>query len=201
MYGDSVIVSARRWCSSVALLAALTTAACGGEKKAAPVEHAPVKLDDAQSATVARFVGTWTHAGGAAEQDAANNAVKAITAEMNGLIRGMAEERLLETVRLDATITFSEKDGIVTITRSEQPQPFKAPADGRVFDMQTAKGDDAKGSLQIEGETLVTKVETDEGGGGRTYSIDAEGNLQISSRTFSPRLPGDVLYTAHYAKP
>lgn len=184
----------------VSLAALLLLAACG-KTEVESVQLGPVTLDDAQKQILARFVGPWQHAGGATEQEAAMAAVRTVTAQMNGLIRGMAESRLEQTVRLDAGLTIEEKDGIVTIARSEQAKPFVAPADGQTFDMQTSDGDDGRGSLRIEGDTLHTHVQTEDGGGERFYRIDAEGTLIISARTFSPRLPGDIEYTATYARP
>jgi len=176
--------------------------ACGRDDAppAAPAAPTSAELSAEQRAAVERFVGTWSYAGGEAEQEAANEAVRTVTGQMNGLIQGMAEERLLPAAKLDATITFAEKDGIVTITRSEQPQPFQAPADGRTFEMKTAEDEDAKGTLTVVDGALVTTVETEDGGGGRTYRIDDAGALQVEARTFSPRLPADVEYTAHYTR-
>lgn len=165
------------------------------------MQHAPVALDEAQQAIVARFAGSWAHAGGSAEQEAANESAMKVVEQLNSFIQGMAEERLLKTVHIDSTLNIAEQDGILTIARSEQPAPFKAPADGRAFDMTTSDDEDGRGSLRINGETLVTLVETDQGGGERTYRIDDEGQMEITHRTFSPRLPADVVYTAHYAKP
>ena len=124
-----------------------------------------------------------------------------VTTQMGSLIGGMAQSRLEPVVLIDATLSIEELDGIVTIRRSEHPGPFTAPADGKVFDMQTTDGDDARGSLRLDGPTLVTRVETDDGGGERTYRIDALGKLVVVGRTFSPRLPAEVITTATYARP
>jgi hypothetical protein len=180
-------------------LAALLLTACRSSE-AAPVEHSPVTLDQAQRTALDRFVGSWQHVGGAAEQEAALDSVREVTDQMNSFIRGMAESRLSEAVQIDAGLTVSEQEGIVTLARSEQPKPFTAPADGTGFDMQTADGDDARGSLRIDGHTLVTRVETGDGGSERTHRIDAQGKLVISTRTFSPRLPADVVYQATYER-
>ncbi len=185
------------WLTGVMLL----TAACGKSEAPPPVQHAPVQLDEAQSAVVEKFVGTWKHVGGADEQRAADAAVIEATEEMNGLIRGIARGKLEDTVHIDTSITFSVKSGVVTIARSERTQPFAAPADGTRFATTTDAGDDAQASLRIEGNTMITKVETDKGGGERTYAIGADGRLEISARTFSPRLPNDVVFSMHYARP
>lgn len=183
----------------VALASLLVVVACR-KSEAAPVEHDPVQLDESQRTAVNRFVGQWEHVGGQEEHSAAIEAVHSVTADMNSLIRGVAESRLEEAVHIDAAISIEEDQGILIIARSEVAQPFTAPADGREFDLQTPEGDDARGSLRIDGHALVTRVQTDQGGGERTYRIDALGQLVITSRTFSPRLPADVVYEAKYAK-
>lgn len=183
----------------LSFVALVLTAACGKEE-VETVTHGPVTLDEAQRTTLTRFVGSWQHAGGAAEQEAALASMREVTAQMNGFIRGMAESRLSKTVHIDASLTIGEKDGVATITRSEQPAPFTAPANGTTFDMRTAEGDDGRGSLRIDGDTLVTLVETDKGGGERIYRIDTDGTLVISARTYSPKLPADVKHTARYSK-
>ncbi len=182
------------------VLATLMTA-CGSSDPPPAVSHQPITLDDAQRTTLERFVGAWTHTGGKAEQETAWQAVETVTEPMNALIRGVARSRLRETVKIDATMSFALSEGIVTITRSDRPQPFAAPANGETFAMTTADGDDAKGSLRIDGDAIVTRVETDQGGGERTYRVDADGGLEISARTFSPRLPDDVVHTMHYGRP
>lgn len=182
------------------LLLLLVSAACRSSE-AATVQHHPVDLDETQRATVARFLGQWRHVGGQEEQQAAIQAVAEATAEMNAIVRGVARSRLEKAVRIDATLSIAESAGIVTIDRSEQPHPFTAPADGREIDFETADGDDARATLRIRGNTLVARVETEQGGGERTYRIDDHGHLVITSRTFSPRLPADVVHTARYARP
>lgn len=184
----------------VALAGVLVVAACR-KSEAATVEHAPVELDQAQRATLARFGGQWKHIGGQKEQAAAVQAVDEVVAEMNALFRGVARSRLVAAVHIDKALSIVETQGIVTIDRSEQAQPFRAPADGLVHDMETNDGDEARGSLRISGSTLVARVETEQGGGERTYRIDDKGHLVITSRTFSPRLPADVVHTARYARP
>ncbi|MEM9459262.1 MAG: hypothetical protein AAGF11_34100 [Myxococcota bacterium] len=180
--------------------ALLLTCACGEPKSTKPAP-ASVRLDDAQQKTLARFLGAWEHAGGAAEQEAAKDAVRTVTAQMSGFIRGMAQSRLDKTVHLDPRIEITEQDGVVTITRSDRPRPFVAPADGKTFSMPTDEDDDGQGSLRIDGDTLVARLETDGGGGERVYRVDAEGMLRISGRVFSSQLPTDVVYTASYARP
>lgn len=177
----------------------LLTAACR-QSEAATVEHQPVDLDQTQRATLARFVGPWRHVGGAEEQAAALRAVHEATAEMSALVRGMARSRLEPVAHIDASLSIAEAQGIVTITRSEQEQPFKAPADGIEREAKAADGDEARASLKIAGRTLVSRMTTDQGGGERTYRIDDEGRLVVTSRTFSPRLPADVVYEARYAR-
>ena len=183
------------------LAATLLLAGACGEPPNTPLAPAPVRLGDAQHETLARFVGAWEHAGGAAEQQAAKDSVRTVTAQMNGFIRGMAESRLDETVRLDARLEIREQDGIVTITRSDRPRPFVVPADGKPLAMPTDEDDDGQGSLRIDGDTLVTRLETDGGGGERVYRVDAQGMLLISARVFSSRLPADVVYMASYTRP
>lgn len=194
------MLAARSTLTRVALAALLLGTACRSSE-AAPVQHQPVELDQAQRETVARFVGQWKHAGGEDDRSAALDAVSSVTAEMSGLIRGMAQSRLEESVRIDGTLEIAEADGILTITRSERPQPFTAPANGQAFDTVNEEGDEARGSLRIDGYTLVTRIETDQGGGERTYAIDPLGQLEITTRIFSPRLPADVVYVARYARP
>ncbi|MEM7154269.1 MAG: hypothetical protein AAF799_15595 [Myxococcota bacterium] len=184
----------------LALAGLLLAAACGKEAPP-PAKMQPVELSAEQKSTVAKFAGKWEHIGGTEESEASLAAVSKVTSEMNGLIRGMAQSRLEESVRIDATMEISEAEGIVTIGRSERPKPFVAPADGKVFETVNDEGDEAKGSLKLDGETIQTRVETDQGGGERTYRIDDEGRLEIVTRIFSPRLPGDVVYTTHYKRP
>lgn len=186
--------------SRVLLVCALLVGACRSTE-AAPVEHQPVQLTEPQRETVARFVGSWQQVSGEEDQAAAIEAVSAVTAEMNGLIRGVAQSRLEESVKIDATLEIAEAEGILTITRSGRTTPFMAPADGKVFDTVNEEGDEAKGSLKIDGDAIVTRVETEQGGGERTYRVVADGQLEISTRIFSPRLPGDVVYVAHYSRP
>jgi len=183
------------------VLAGLLTMAACRSSEAAAVEHAPIELEQTQRSTLARLAGPWRHVGGPQEQAAALQAVEQATTEMSALIRGMARSRLEEAVRIDGTLSIEERQGIVTITRSEQPQPFTAPAHGREFELQTADGDDARASLRVDEHGVVARVVTDQGGGERTYRVDDQGQLVITSRTFSPRLPADVVFTATYARP
>jgi len=173
--------------------------ACGGDNTV-KTQHDSVELSQDQHTVVKRFVGQWKHVGGD-EQETAIAAVTAVTSEMNGLIRGMAQTRLEGAVKIDANVTFVENEGVVTITRSDRSDPFIAPANGLAFDTVDDHGDDARGSLRIEGEALVTLVKTDKSGGERTYRVDEDGNLEIVTRIFSPRLPSDVGYTCNYARP
>lgn len=170
------------------------------KSEAATVQHEPVPLDAAQRAAVDRFVGQWDHVGGSHEHSAAIEATQRVTADMNALIRGVAQSRLEEAVHIDATISIAEDQGILTIARSEVPEPFTAPANGREFETQTPEGDDAHAWLRLDGDALITRVETDEGGGERTHRIDAQGQLVITVRMFSPRLPADVVYESHYTR-
>lgn len=178
----------------------LLAAGCGKEAPPAP-KMEPVQLSAEQKTTMAKFTGKWAHIGGTEEKEASLAAVSTVTAEMNGLIRGVAQGRLEESVRIDATMEIAEAEGIVTITRSEREKPFVAPASGKTFETINDEGDEAKGSLKLEGDTIQTRVETDDGGGERTYRIDDQGQLEIVTRIFSPRLPGDVVYTTHYKRP
>lgn len=185
--------------SRVVLACTLLLGACRSTE-AAPVEHQPVELSEADREVVTRFVGGWQHVGGDEDREAALDAISTVTAEMNGLIRGVAQSRLEESVTIDTTLTLAEEQGIVTITRSDRPKPFVAPADGKAFVTVDDEGDEAKGSLRIDGYSLVTLVETEQGGGERTYSIDPTGQLEVTTRIFSPRLPGDVVYVARYQR-
>ncbi|MCX4246948.1 hypothetical protein [Paraliomyxa miuraensis] len=194
----SSLVRVSSW-ARLGLAALLLGTACG-KSEASPVEHEPVQLDQTQRATMERLVGSWKHVGGAQEQDAALKAVEQATESMSSLIRGVARSRLEETVRIDAVLSIAEDRGIVTITRSEVPEPFVCSADGRERPTTTSDGDDAQASLRIEADALVSKVVTDQGGGERTHRIDEQGQLVITARTFSPRLPADVVYEARYAR-
>lgn len=166
-----------------------------------PTAHDPVELSATDQATVGKFVGSWAHRGGDGDREAAMAAIDAATESMNSMIRGVARSRIRDSVHLDATLSIAEADGIVTITRSELPRPFVAPANGREFETQDDEGETAKGQLRIEGDTLVSRVETDQGGGERTHRIEADGSLVIHTRIFSPRLPSEIEYDTHYARP
>lgn len=181
------------------VLACVVLAACGGDNTV-KTQHDSVELSRAQQTVVTRLVGQWKHIGGD-EQATAIAAVTSVTSEMNGLIRGMAQTRLEGAVKIDANLTFAEDQGIVTITRSDRSDPFVAPADGQAFDTVDDHGDDARGSLRVEGEALMTLVKTDKGGGERSYRVDEGGELEIVTRIFSPRLPSDVVYTCNYSRP
>src|SRR5690606_842839 len=190
----------RRWCtfergsigrpapSRLVLAGLLTMAACRSSEAAA-VEHAPIELEQTQRSTLARLAGPWRHVGGPQEQAAALQAVEQATTEMSALIRGMARSRLEEAVRIDGTLSIEER------------QASTAPAHGREYELQTADGDDARASLRVDEHGVVARVVTDQGGGERTYRVDDQGQLVITSRTFSPRLPADVVFTATYARP
>ncbi|MEX1362068.1 MAG: hypothetical protein AB1Z98_03030 [Nannocystaceae bacterium] len=191
--------ASRCFVSPLVLASLLVTTACG-KTEAAPVDHPPVSLDEAQAGTVARFVGTWQHSGGDEDREGSLAAVSTVTEQMNGLIAGMAQSKLEHAVRIDGTLEIREAEGIVTIVRSERPQPFVAPANGATFLTVNEGGDEANGSLRIVGQDLVTLIETDSGGGERTYRIDEAGQLQIHTRIFSPRLPAEVVFVTRYAR-
>lgn len=193
------MLASRRVVSSLVLASLLGVTACG-KTEAAPVDHQPVALDEAQAGTVACFVGTWQHSGGDEDRAGSLAAVSAVTEQLNGFIAGMAQSKLEHAVRIDGTLEIREAEGIVTIARSERPQPFVAPANGSTFLTVNEDGDEARGSLRIVGQELVTLIETDSGGGERTYRIDEAGRLEIHTRIFSPRLPAEVVFVTHYAR-
>lgn len=165
-----------------------------------PARPDPITLSDADRQTMLALVGDWNHAD-ENDRPAAITAIETATESMNAMIRGIARSRLADAVHIDQTITIAEADGIVTIRRSDLPRPFVAAANGELFDTTNNEGDPAKGALRIEGDTFVSRMETGQGGGERTYRIDEAGQLVIETWIFSPRLPSDIVYYSHYARP
>ena len=183
----------------VALGGLLVGASCQSAE-ALPARPDPIELSDTDRQVVTQLVGEWKHADDA-DRSAAIAAIELATEPMNPMIRGLARSRLEDVIHIDETLTMAEANGVVTITRSDLPRPFVAAANGRKFETTNNEGDPAKGSLRIEEDAFISRMETDQGGGERTYRIDDAGNLVIETWIFSSRLPGDIVYQTHYARP
>lgn len=147
---------------------------------------------------VSPFEGTWRYSGGAAQQQAMDQAIQRTVQGMGFIIEGMALGRLRDRNPLTPVITIHVANGQLEYTAHAR-RTYRTALDGTALRTQNPWGEDISLTTRIAGNVLTRVANTSQGA--RTDVIRVNGNtLTLNTTVTSPRLPRALNYTLTYQR-
>ena len=156
-----------------------------------PVSEAPGD-DELQTLS-----GRYRHAGGAREQQALEDAVDEVVADMNLIARPIARERLLEANEIPQRLSVEVSGDRVTV--SFDGRSYTATVGGPAVSVVGVTGDPLKLTLRVDKSTLVQRFVGSRGGKTNRFSNHGQ-NLRLQVRVHSESLPKDLVYRLTYRR-
>lgn len=148
------------------------------------------------------FLGTYKHVGGEAERIAVSRAIDTTVADMNGLIRGIARDKLAEANVVPSEISMVGGGNLLAVVVDRRP--YVGRIDGIAMKVQTVTGDvmDMRYQLPPPGAPLpapqMEQVFFD-GEKGRVNRFELRGTqLIMHVRVHASQLPRELLYFLTY---
>ncbi|MBK8936831.1 MAG: hypothetical protein IPM79_04060 [Polyangiaceae bacterium] len=166
-------------------------------------EIPPVPLPDDSPAK--QFLGTYRFTGGEAERIAVNRAIDATVADMNGLIRGIARDKLAEANIVPVEISMVGGGNLLAVVVDRRP--YVGRIDGIAMKVKTVTGDVMDMRYQLPQSTgapppppQMEQVFYDNEKG-RVNRFELRGaQLIMHVRVHATQLPRELLYYLTYEK-
>jgi hypothetical protein len=154
--------------------------------KAADIETEPPELT--------QLVGSYTLIGNLHDSATViKNAIDAATADMNGLKKNVARERLQAVNKTVTRIEISSVENSVSVSMNDYV--VTAPLNGGAADIRTPAGETAKASFQLKTATLVQDIVQTKGRRENAFRFNGDGDLVMQVRETSPALASAVSYS------
>jgi hypothetical protein len=180
--------------ASLGLSLVVASIGCTTEPPPPPPQMPHAALADASRAKP--FVGTWRLVDRNSQSAAVTAAIERVVSQMNGLVRGIARDRLTEANTLPQKLEVKAGDDLVAI--SLDGKTSSAPTDGRVVKQTVVTGETMDVAVKV-GDSLEESFRGD--GKGRVNTFELQGNtLVMHVRIYSDQLPEDVVYDLHFER-
>lgn len=147
----------------------------------------------------ARFAGTYTYAGSAAEEAGRRAAIDRGIASLFFAIRGIARSRLSGGTKIEPWVSFGFDAGMIRVRVPSSPQA-SSPEQGP--DVDYGNGDDkAKLSQRIGAGKVIQRFVASEGQRMNEWVRSPDGKtLTLKATISSPKLTAPVVYTLTYKR-
>lgn len=161
----------------------------------APVEGAP----QAVASPLDGLVGNYRYIGGKRQRQGIEKAVDDVTDEMNIMIRGIAEDRLLKANDVPRQISIQrEGDAIIVVIDG---RTYKARPGGETVRVKNSEGGTSAMRFELKNDRLYQYFSAEDGRRVNVFAPYADGQrLNLWVTVASPRLPKDVKYRLTYSE-
>jgi hypothetical protein len=147
----------------------------------------------------ARFAGTYTFAGAAAEDGARHAAIDRVVGNMFFAVRGIARSRLTNATRIEPWVSIKFDAGAIRV-RVPSAAEASSPEAGNVVEYTNGE-DHVKLSQKLASGRLTQVFVAEDGKRQNDLVLASDGSLLFVKVTVSsPKLPAPVVYTLTYKK-
>jgi hypothetical protein len=177
--------------------------ACGSPTPAQPLELDEIASLQASVVAgevpepLAGFPGEYAFSGGEAERQALRDAVDAVVAEMNPLVRSIARNRLLENNKIASRVGIGADGEAVTIAFDERT--YTAVLGAAAVDVTAINGDRVRLTHRLQGKRLMQRFDGDKGSRRNVIAVRGD-RLRIDVTVQSESLPDDLVYRLTFSR-
>lgn len=161
-------------------------------------EDAPMAVHSATPTAPAApaLWGRYQHAGGAGAQENIRAAIERATADMAPGIRGIARNRLLESLKPFPSLRLERHDDVISIQKAGEPK-IETSLGGAV-QWTNSGGDEFTVRVRAKNQSLVETLKNQNTFTQVVYAPRGE-ELRVTTIIQDNRLPGKIQYTLVYA--
>ena len=144
-----------------------------------------------------KLAGTWTYAGGAAEEQQRDAMVDRTAATFNFALRGFARSKLRKVAVLDQRLIISgDESSLRFVFQGENNRETVGPSDGSPFEVRGAK---VRFEL-VPDSSIVVTGETGDGGKRSTYTLTSADTLRVDYKVWSGMLSAPMTWSLTYQR-
>jgi hypothetical protein len=143
------------------------------------------------------FPGRYAFSGGEAERQALRDAVDAVVAEMNPLVRSIARNRLLENNKIAREVGIAADGSKVTIAFDDRS--YTAVLGAAAVEVTGVSGDKLRLTHRMQGKRLMQTFDGDKGSRRNVISVRGS-QLRVQVTVQSESLPDDLGYQLTFTR-